>query len=71
MCSVNPASSFGRIQCCNLKMLGFDLCNVGQKIRKNSKPETDYCFYVKGLEKKNPYLKHLNNYNPFVCNPLK
>lgn len=43
--------SFSRIQCCNLKMGGFGLCNVGQKIGKN-KPETHYCCFVEGLEEK-------------------
>lgn len=61
---------FSRIQCCNLKMGGFGLCNVGQKIGKN-KPETHYCCFVEGLEEKNPCLNHLIIYSPIVCNPVK
>lgn len=53
MCGVKPACimkrvvplydfkySFDRTQCCSLKMWGFDLCNMSQKIGKNSEPET-------------------------------
>lgn len=52
-------------------MLGFGLCNMGQKIGKNSKPETDYHFYVEGLEKKiliwNIWLITIKSYVTRLC----